>query len=128
MPLLHRLSQEVLLAIWQGSRHAALWKWASILQLVAQVKVAKSELLVVSLDKVHSWQRGGKLTYAPVSATHPITRVTIDQEGISQVERLPCVPQYARSRHTWSTYIVEESSSLGGIQAQLQVWFQSATV
>ncbi|TFB05509.1 hypothetical protein CCMA1212_002428 [Trichoderma ghanense] len=120
LPFLHRLPPELLLAVWGASKHALFWKCVATIRLVAQLEATASELQVVPLDQVLSWSRGGKLESAPVSAVYPITRLTIDQEGIVKVERLRCRPRYTAEYHSHSTFIVEDGSSLCGIEAQLQ--------
>lgn len=124
---LHRLPPELLLTIWGESKHALFWKCVSVIRLVAQVEATSSELQVGPLDQVLSWQRNGKLEFAPVSAMYPVTRLAIDQQGIKEVERLRCMPEYTGEFHSHSTFIVEDGSSLCGIEAQLQVCLIACT-
>lgn len=120
IPFLHRLPQELLLAVWAGSKNSLFWRCVAAIRLVAQLEASSPELQVVPLDQVLSWNRGGELESAPVSAAYPITRLTVDQEGIVKVERLRCMPRYTAEYHSHSTFIVEDGSSLCGIEAQLQ--------
>ncbi|KAL7812297.1 hypothetical protein V8C26DRAFT_407518 [Trichoderma gracile] len=120
LPFLHRLPPELLLAVWSGSRNALFWRCVAAIRLVAQLEASTPELQVVPLDQVLSWERGGQLESAPVTAVYPVTRLTIDQEGIVKVERLRCMPRYRAEYHSHSTFVVEDGSSLCGIEAQLQ--------
>ncbi|PTB79806.1 hypothetical protein M440DRAFT_1350888 [Trichoderma longibrachiatum ATCC 18648] len=120
LPFLHLLPPELLLAVWGASKHALFWKCVASIRLVAQLEASASELQVVPLDQVLSWNRGGELESAPVSAVYPITRLTIDQEGIVKVERLRCMPRFTAEYHSHSTFVVEDGASLCGIEAQLQ--------
>ncbi|KAM6487043.1 hypothetical protein HDV62DRAFT_140691 [Trichoderma sp. SZMC 28011] len=120
IPFLHRLPQELLLPIWRESKDSLFWRCMSIIRMVTEFETNTPELQIEPLDQVVSWRRNGKLECAPASAMHPITKLTIDQEGIKKVERLSCRPQYTGETHSDSTFIVEEGSSLHGIEAQLQ--------
>lgn len=122
IPFLHRLPQELLLPIWRESKDSLFWRCMSIIRMVTEFETNTPELQIEPLDQVISWRRNGKLECAPASAMYPITKLTIDQEGIKKVERLSCRPQYTGETHSDSTFIVEEGSSLHGIEAQLQVF------
>lgn len=94
----------------------------SIIRMVTGFEANTPEPQIEPLDQVVSWRRNGKLECAPASAMYPITKLTIDQEGIKKVERLSCRPQYTGEVHSDSTFIVEEGASLNGIEAQFQVF------
>ncbi|KAL6700174.1 hypothetical protein J3F84DRAFT_362948 [Trichoderma pleuroticola] len=117
---LHRLPQELVLAIWRESKDALFWRCMSIIRMVTDFETNTAELQIKPLDQVVSWRRNGNLECAPASAMYPVTKLTIDQEGIREVERLRCRPQYTGEFHSDSTFIVEEGSSLHGIEAQFQ--------
>ncbi|KAL7913608.1 hypothetical protein GGI35DRAFT_490171 [Trichoderma velutinum] len=117
---LHRLPQELVLTIWRESKDSLFWRCMSIIRMVTEFETNSSELQIKPLDQVFSWRRNGKLECAPASAMYPVTRLTIDQEGIKEVERLRCRPQYTGEANGHSTFIVEEGSSLRGIEAQLK--------
>ncbi|KAL7949177.1 hypothetical protein V8C42DRAFT_362542 [Trichoderma barbatum] len=117
---LHRLPHELILTIWRESKDAMFWRCLTIIRLLNEIETMTSELQVAPLDQVLSWHRNGKLEFAPVSTMYPITRLTIDQEGIKEVERLPCRPDYTGDTHHDYTFIVKEGTSLHGIEAQFQ--------
>lgn len=122
VPFLHRLPPELVPAIWRESKNSLFWRCMSIIRMVTEFETNTSELQIKPLDQVISWRRNGNLECAPASAMYPITKLTIDQEGIKRVERLRCRPQYTGEVHSDSTFIVEEGSSLHGIEAQFQVF------
>ncbi|PNP55145.1 hypothetical protein THARTR1_04834 [Trichoderma harzianum] len=88
--------------------------------MVTEFETNMAELQIKPLDQVVSWRRNGNLECAPASALYSVTKLTIDQEGIREVERLRCRPQHTGEFHSDSTFIVEEGSSLHGIEAQFQ--------
>ncbi|EHK27451.1 uncharacterized protein TRIVIDRAFT_126138, partial [Trichoderma virens Gv29-8] len=117
---LHRLPRELLLTIWGESKTSLFWRCMSIIRLVTEFETNSSELQIKPLDQVASWHRNGKLECAPASTAYPFTQLTIDQEGIKEIERLRCKPQYTGDTCNHSTFIVEEGLSFHGIEAHIQ--------
>lgn len=122
LPHLHSLPMELLLMIQGYSRHALLWRSVSVLRLADHVSDTEPEpLLVTSLCKVSSWERGGKLELLKLPSPPPVVRLTIDSEGISKIERLSHAPEYSRCCYDHSAFIVENGASVSGFGVQFKV-------
>ena len=51
-----------------------------------------------------------------------LERPNLEKLSLQKVERLRCMPRYRAEYHSHSTFVVEDGSSLCGIEAQLQVF------
>ncbi|KAI5924935.1 hypothetical protein F4810DRAFT_700405 [Camillea tinctor] len=114
---------ELLQMIQDYSAHTLLWRATSALRLAALVAVTSSECLVkIPLCEIVSWRRGGKpdRVSPPSPRLLPVIRLTIDADGISGVERLPCYPAYTGESQGSFAFIVEQEDDLSGLVAQLK--------
>ncbi|KAJ4856325.1 hypothetical protein T069G_09693 [Trichoderma breve] len=118
---LHRLPLELVLAIWRESKDSLFWRCMSIIRMVTEFETGTWQILEHTPVFRCVARKPLDLMARFAALACPVTKVTIDQEGIKEVERLSCRPQYAGEVHSDLTFIVEEGASLHGIEAQLQV-------
>ncbi|KAI5917001.1 hypothetical protein F4810DRAFT_698376 [Camillea tinctor] len=112
-----------LLSMIQGySEHALLWRAVSAHSLAARVSSGSPEpLFTMSLCDILFWKRGGKPETrrdgSPPCA--PTMKLTIDSDGISQIERISTCASREGS-HVGLAYIVEQEQTLAGLAAQFK--------
>ncbi len=88
------------------------------LQLASHVSGTGSEpLLTIQLDKILSWERGGKLRKISSPSLLSFLRISIDSGGISEVERLSHRPPYSAEFSHRSAFIVDDQVDISGVTA-----------
>ncbi|KAI1083408.1 hypothetical protein F5B20DRAFT_568601 [Whalleya microplaca] len=112
-----------LLSMIQGySEHALFWRAISAHSLAARVSSGSPEpLSTMPLCDILFWKRGGKpeIRHDDPPPCVPTMRLTIDSDGISQIERISNGPSEDKSRVGFA-YIVEQEQALAQCAAQFK--------
>ncbi|KAI5865028.1 hypothetical protein GGS23DRAFT_603707 [Durotheca rogersii] len=123
LPRLQSLPPELVELIRQLSPHALFWRAISTISLASNVTIPPQPLLVFPLKDIETWKRGESVVRITeqTGRCRPMTRLTVDSEGIQKIDRLPATPKYRRgetvSRYA---YIVERAEALSSVQAHLK--------
>ncbi|RSL64776.1 hypothetical protein CEP54_004604 [Fusarium duplospermum] len=86
LPQLTRLPVELVMMIRKFSLHELFWRSISVIALSSR-PLSPLSISKLPLNHVLSWKRGEPLLLTPYPQTPPFVRITIDIEGICQVER-----------------------------------------
>lgn len=86
LPQLARLPVELVMIIRKLSRHELFWRSISVIALSSQ-PLSPLSISRLPLNHILSWERGEPLVLAPFPQMPPFIRITVDIEGICQVER-----------------------------------------
>ncbi|KAI1477525.1 hypothetical protein F4774DRAFT_388568 [Daldinia eschscholtzii] len=122
LPQLCELPVELLSMVKGYSEHALLWRAITAHSLAARISTeTQAPLLIMSLDDISYWKRGGKPEKDCEDSLSHMTRVrlTIDSDGISKIEHMPDQPSkevYSVS----SAYIVERKQTIAKCSVQLK--------
>ncbi|PTB70705.1 hypothetical protein BBK36DRAFT_1086258, partial [Trichoderma citrinoviride] len=107
LPNLFKLPAELLDQIHDNSRGYFFWRCVSALRLALDESGDLDDALeVLRLNSIVSWERHGLLKLARYGTLPPIIRITMDEDGISKVKRLPAIPSYDGEHHKHYAYIV----------------------
>lgn len=117
---LRYLPPELLDAIRRLSPYAWLWRLTSIFALSHRVPIPTPPQQI-SLELIGSWIRGENIAIIS-NSKQPVLRVTIDTEGIQMLSRIPQRPDVYPSVSHYNVYLIEEISSLPGVQVQIKVY------
>lgn len=134
---LRRLPAEVVWMVHAHSADCEIWRIGSAmdftLRLCKDQSMASARLYSFPLGDILSWERGGPpmlATGASVITDQSVIRLTVDQHGIRQIERLPTRPRW-KSGYVWRTsqpvYVVEEDRKLVGVVAKIKVRWMIST-
>ncbi|KAK4033146.1 hypothetical protein C8A01DRAFT_19869, partial [Parachaetomium inaequale] len=119
------LPQVVLGAILEAlPRSGCFWRCVAALNLARRLSVAPSQpLRIVQLGRVVAWERGTVPQLAAddsVETLPPFVRLTIDNDGLSKVERLAERPLFSRQRFDDRAFVVEREDWFGVTLAQFK--------
>lgn len=121
VPHLQKLSAELAQLVWNYAQPNTLWRYSSVLDLVDALSTANSsEFISMPLHEIYSWFRGG----SPVARKNHgnyIVRLTIDSQGLRQIETLSARPQSTGLRSDTTVYVVETIECFAGVCAQFKV-------
>lgn len=138
LPRLSKLPLELSCLIYKLSAHSLFWRSIRCLGLRA-MRQPKDPLHLTPLTQIVSWKRWHLLKRAEVSSslTHsssplsppllpPFVRITIDRQGIYQIERLHEMPAHTSQTTTQLAFIVERveisaNSTFANIQVEKKV-------
>ncbi|KJR80117.1 uncharacterized protein SPSK_10316 [Sporothrix schenckii 1099-18] len=120
LPILAKLPLELVCLVYKLSAPSLFWRSVRCLGLWAMRRT--NPLHLAPLAQVVSWQRWHPLQLAeavsspghsclPRSSLPPFIRITIDRQGICQIERLHEMPKYAGQTTTRFAFIVEMVSA-----------------
>ena len=117
IPQLANIPRELVDSIRQFSQHSLFWRSILVIRLASESSSSlKQPYCKIPLDNIQSWERGGEL----IRASHPLPpaiRLTIDQDGISKIERLHAEPPYCDVAAKRQAFIVQ---NMPGIDAELK--------
>lgn len=116
---LRSIPEELLDIIRQFSPHSHLWRFVALLALTPR-PISTLPPHTLALASIDSWRRGDREVVCE-GDKRPIIKITIDSNGIHAIERLPGLPKVNLESSRHRVYIVEESASLAGVQACVQV-------
>ena len=117
-----RLPRELLDMIQLDSKRSLFWRHISVVQFASCVTGTTPEPVIsFPLGQILSWKRNEYPKDITSEEELPIIRLTIDVEGISRVERLPCVPVYTGECNNSLGSIVHLASDVSGIAVQVKV-------
>lgn len=119
------LPPELLDIVRRFSPHAWLWRFASLCSLSPCVPTPEPPRHV-ALERIESWTRGDNAAGAagpvvPNLDERPILIITVDAEGIRTLARVPERLDVCPSVSHCEAYLVEDISSLTGVQVQIKV-------
>lgn len=123
-PLLSRLKRlpcELIQVIRSYSLHAWLWRLSRVVKMVARSLVMSSMSLSIPLERVAPWRRGEP--FKPMARPPPVTRLTIDCDGVSRIEHLDGYPAYSAALGDMDSlaYIILEGAVLSEVSASFRV-------
>lgn len=123
MPNLLNLPFELAEMVRDFARPSTLWRFASVLNLVASLSVDPfSTMESIPLSDISSWERGSAPTTSP-AGNDPVIRLTIDSRGLRMIERLPEMPNPAEFRTDSFAYAVEHEQVFKGVTADFSLGF-----
>lgn len=123
LPGLESLPAEVLHMIWDFGLPRALCRYSSALDFIDGLYTDKCEddgLLSIPLVDVESWRRNS-LPVIGKNANKPFVRLTVDYQGLREIETFKAKPLEESCRSTTFAYIVENAELLSGVIAQFKV-------
>lgn len=93
------LPPEILKMIYEYSATSIIWRFNAASEVIQRLTIPSSDhLLSIPLHKVSAWKRSGQLRTTETAHNLQVVRLTIDSQGIREVERLPGNPPFRRWR------------------------------
>ncbi|OTB05494.1 hypothetical protein M426DRAFT_319758 [Hypoxylon sp. CI-4A] len=120
-PGLKMLPLEILSIIKTYSQDSLFWRYSSVLGLANQFSSLVSNEVEAStpLRKISRWERGSPIE-AVTSPQYPYIRLTLDELGVTLVERLPAFPTYETWQSTRLVYVIVHEKDIEGVIAHIK--------
>lgn len=122
---LRYLPVELLDIVKRLSPHAWLWRFLSVLDLSCRAPSTVQPLRTFALDDIEAWKRGDD-TPTISGDKRSAVRITIDSDGIRNIERLCERPAFSQTSSSDRAYIVEEVATISGVKAHTKVYAHNA--
>lgn len=116
------LPPEILKMIYEYSATSIIWRFNAASEVIQRLTIPSSDhLLSIPLREVSAWKRSGQLWTTETTHNLPVVRLTIDSQGIQEVERLPRNPLFRRWRTDGLVFVTLNYELLDGVIAHFKV-------
>lgn len=122
IPRIRSLPPEILQIIYEYSATSIIWRFNTASEVIQRLTIPSSDhLLSIPLHKVSAWKRSGQPRTTETAHNLPVVRLTIDSQGIREVERLPGNPPFRRWRTDDFVFVTLNHEFLDGAVAHFKV-------
>ncbi|KAF5647564.1 uncharacterized protein FTJAE_1620 [Fusarium tjaetaba] len=105
IPELATLPPEVLQMIKSFAPHHSLWKFSSIQNVAESMSSSGTDIESYPLASIKSWQRGQPVVCDKDDLKNFVLRLTVDRDGLKQIEKLESWPEYSQVRSNAFAYL-----------------------
>ncbi|KAL6414356.1 hypothetical protein AUP68_00874 [Ilyonectria robusta] len=121
IPRIRSLPPEILQIIYEYSATSIIWRFNTASEVIQRLTIPSSDhLLSIPLHKVSAWKRSGQPRTTETAHNLPVVRLTIDSQGIREVERLPGNPPFRRWRTDDLVFVTLNHELLDGAVAHFK--------
>ncbi|KAG5794703.1 hypothetical protein H9Q69_006230 [Fusarium xylarioides] len=85
--------------------HHPLWKFSSIQNIAETMSSSGTDMESYPLASIKSWQRGQPVVCDKGELEEFVLRLTVDHDGLNQIEKLESWPEYSQIRSTACAYL-----------------------
>ncbi|KAF5676218.1 hypothetical protein FCIRC_7139 [Fusarium circinatum] len=105
IPELATLPPQVLQMIKSFVPYHSLWKFSSIQNVAESMSSSGTDIESYPLASIKSWQRGQPVVCDKGELKEFVLRLTVDRDGLSQIEKLESWPEYSQIRSNTCAYL-----------------------